>query len=133
MQILLTHFDSLLPLRIFSPRCRHVKDATAKPLAALRGDTFTKTWRIRNNDTKVAWPEGCFLIRIGGEAFNMVPRVQTGALAPGATVDINVKGEAPGKCGRYTSYWRMVFPDGVTRFGQRMWIDLHVTPSGGIT
>jgi len=32
---------------------------------------------------------------------------------------------APGKPGRYVSYWRLSTPDG-TRFGQRVWVDVIV-------
>ena len=107
-------------------RCRVVRDAAAQPLVARPRETFTKTWRIRNNDTKVSWPPGCLLTRIGGEELGTAERVQASGLGPGETVEIQMRGHAPVKCGRYTSYWRMVHPDGTTRFGQRMWIDLHV-------
>jgi len=35
---------------------------------------------------------------------------------------------SPSRAGRYIGYWRLSSPDG-TRFGQRVWVDVVVSPS----
>jgi len=85
---------------------------------------FVKIWKIRNEGT-CAWPEATRLIFVGGDKLSNLEAIPVPAIEPNSEVDIAVDMVAPGKPGRYVSYWRLSTPDG-TRFGQRVWVDVIV-------
>jgi len=85
---------------------------------------FVKIWKIRNEGT-CAWPEATRLIFVGGDKLSNLEAITVPAIEPNSEVDIAVDMVAPGKPGRYVSYWRLSTPDG-TRFGQRVWVDVIV-------
>jgi Ig-like domain from next to BRCA1 gene len=87
--------------------------------------TFTKTWRIRNNGT-CTWNSSYSLIfdhqdRMGVSS-GYSQSLTSGVVNPGQTVDLSVNLTAPASPGTYTGYWRMRDPGGVL-FG--------ITPTGG--
>lgn len=101
------------------PRAEFVKDVTVPDGTNMRpNQSFTKTWRYRNNGT-VPWGEGVKLVfvsgsvqgntsnRMGGPDAVNVPNV-----APGDQADISVNLVAPAAPGRYRSYWRLQLPNG---------------------
>jgi uncharacterized protein YkwD len=77
-----------------------------------KGQTFTKTWRVRNTGT-CAWV-GYSLVYAGGELMsaplvNALPVVQ-----PGEYVDVTVVMVAPGNGGQYSSDWTFQNAQGET-------------------
>jgi len=80
-----------------------------------QGDTFAKTWRIRNVGT-CDWGAGYTLVFAGGDAMsaplsNPLPEIPHDTLA-----DISVNLTAPARGGVYQSNWEFQGPDG-ERFG----------------
>eukprot|EP00742_Colponemidia_sp_Colp-10_P000850 GILJ01000923.1.p1 GENE.GILJ01000923.1~~GILJ01000923.1.p1 ORF type:complete len:671 (-),score=100.90 GILJ01000923.1:153-2165(-) len=89
---------------------------------------FVKIWRMRNDGT-AAWPEGCTLKFVGGDALavNNLQSLPVPTVAPGGECDISVDMITPTTLGRYTSFWRLVLPGGNQRFGHRIWVDIIVS------
>lgn len=74
------------------------------------GQSFIKTWRIRNDGTCVWGPGQTVhsLAHTGGERLNAPEQVPLPALVqPGETVDISVTMQAPAEEGRYVSSWML--------------------------
>lgn len=71
------------------------------------GETFTKTWRLKNNGV-CTWTSGYQLIFDSGDSMNG-PATQplAGSVAPGQTVDISVNLKAPATAGTYRGYWKL--------------------------
>eukprot|EP00743_Colponemidia_sp_Colp-15_P001546 GILK01001688.1.p1 GENE.GILK01001688.1~~GILK01001688.1.p1 ORF type:complete len:665 (+),score=86.75 GILK01001688.1:126-2120(+) len=89
---------------------------------------FVKIWRMRNDGT-AAWPEGCTLKFVGGDALavNNLQSLPVPSVAAGDECDISVDMITPATLGRYTSFWRLVLPGGNQRFGHRIWVDIIVS------
>ena len=80
------------------------------------GNTFIKTWRIRNNGT-TTWTTNYKLVFVSGTQMTNVSSVNLPYnVAPGQTVDISVQMTAPTEAGSYKSEWMLVNETG-TRFG----------------
>ena len=80
------------------------------------GNTFIKTWRIRNNGT-TTWTTNYKLVFVSGTQMASVSSVNLPyTVAPGQTVDISVQMTAPTAAGSYKSEWMLVNESG-TRFG----------------
>ena len=80
------------------------------------GNTFIKTWRIRNNGT-TTWTTNYKLVFVSGTQMASVSSVNLPyTVAPGQTVDISVQMTAPTEAGSYKSEWMLVNESG-TRFG----------------
>jgi len=69
------------------------------------GDTFTKTWRLKNIGTCV-W-SGFSLVFDSGDLMGGVSPTAIGSVSPGATVDVSVALQAPATNGGYRGYWRI--------------------------
>lgn len=72
-----------------------------------RGQTFTKTWRIRNTGT-CTWTTAYDLVFVSGERLggkNVV--ALPAAVEPGRSVDVSVPFTAPNQDGRYRGYWKL--------------------------
>jgi len=69
------------------------------------GDSFTKTWRLKNIGT-CSWTPSYATVFVNGASMSG-PAVQAlvGNVNPGQTVDISVNLTAPEADGTYTSYW----------------------------
>ncbi len=83
-----------------------VKDVTIPDGTAIGpGETFTKTWRLRNAGT-CSWTPGYAVVFISGNDMDG-PSVQalTGNVNPGQTVDLSVELTAPDGEGNYTGHW----------------------------
>jgi hypothetical protein len=80
----------------------------------LVGQTFVKTWRLRNLGT-CTWTSGYQLIFDSGDLMGATsPQpLTTGTVAPGQTVDISITLTAPATPGSYRGYWRIRNPAGV--------------------
>ncbi|MCP4143075.1 MAG: hypothetical protein GY755_22780 [Chloroflexi bacterium] len=71
------------------------------------GETFTKTWRVKNIGT-CAWTSDYDLVFVSGEKMGGVsPQPMLGNVAPGSTVDISVNFTAPTESGNYVSSWQI--------------------------
>jgi hypothetical protein len=81
--------------------------------AFLPGQTFTKTWRLRNVGT-CTWTSSYALVFVDGEALNATsPVALPASVPPQSDVDLSVTMTAPGVPGTYTSNWMLRSPGGV--------------------
>ncbi len=71
------------------------------------GDTFTKTWRLKNTGT-CSWTPSYAVVFVSGAQMNG-PAVQAlaGNVNPGQTVDVTVNLTAPTANGTYTGHWAL--------------------------
>lgn len=99
------------------------------------GETFTKTWRLRNIGS-CEWSKESALIFYGGEIMGAPAQVKINkAVKPGETVDVSASMRAPDDPGTYTGYWRMRSWNGVV-FGigadaaQSFWAKIQVVEAG---
>jgi hypothetical protein len=82
----------------------------------LPGQTFTKTWRLRNTGT-CTWSTAYALVFVDGDSLNAAsPAPLAANIAPQSEVDLSVSMIAPGVPGTYTSNWMLRSPSG-TNFG----------------
>ncbi len=68
------------------------------------GESFVKTWRLRNNGT-CDWPEGTVLAFVSGSKMGGPDSVQVGAVKAGQSVEISVNLVAPAESGNFTGMW----------------------------
>ena len=91
---------------------RYVADVTIPDNTQLdNGETFVKTWRVRNSGT-CAWLEDTVLAFTDGTQMGAPDSVAVGAVEPGAEKEVSVDMEAPAEAGHYTGVWRMRVADG---------------------
>jgi hypothetical protein len=98
------------------------------------GETFTKTWRLKNTGT-TTWTTGYALIYISGSLMDAPPTVPLPqAVAPGETVDLSVDLVAPSDKGIFQAFWKLrnasgqvfgVGADGIDAF----WVTISVNES----
>lgn len=71
------------------------------------GDTFTKTWRLRNNGS-CTWTSDYDLVFANGDSMGGPASVSlTGTVAPNQTVDVSVDLTAPNSPGTYRGNWKL--------------------------
>jgi methionine-rich copper-binding protein CopC len=81
------------------------------------GESFTKTWRLKNTGT-CTWNSNYKLVFVDGNQMSGPSSVKlNGFVKPGESVDILVDFKAPTKPGTYTGYWRLQSEDG-NKFAQ---------------
>ncbi|MFO7584209.1 MAG: NBR1-Ig-like domain-containing protein [Anaerolineales bacterium] len=87
---------------------RFITDVTIPDGAVMQpGQTFTKTWRLRNVGT-CTWTGGYQLIFDQGEIMSgPVSQPFAGDVPPGHEVDLSVALKAPDNPGTYRGYWRI--------------------------
>ena len=98
-------------------------NTTMKP-----GQTFTKTWRVRNNGTCV-WDAGFKLSFVGGDAMGGTSLVLGKAVNPGEEIEISVPMVAPSTAGSIRGNWKMATTTG-TFFGDEIYLIIVVSGSG---
>jgi len=89
------------------------------------GESFTKTWQLRNSGTCV-WDGAYNFVFVGGEQMSgpsSAPIADTVAL--GETINISVSLVAPTASGTYRGNWRIAAPDG-TFFGDTPFVKIVV-------
>jgi hypothetical protein len=88
------------------------------------GESFTKTWRIRNAGT-CSWTPSYAVVFVSGNDMDG-PSVQAleGNVNPGQTVDLSVNLKAPSNQGDYTGNWGLRNASGVV-FGH-FWVKITV-------
>lgn len=98
-----------------TPTCdvgQFIKDVTIPDGTTFApGETFTKTWRIRNAGT-CTW-SGYALVFDSGDAMNGASPIAIGTVGPGQEVDVSVNLTAPATSGSYRGYWRIRNASGV--------------------
>lgn len=92
--------------------------------AMVPGQTFTKTWKVRNSGS-CAWDSGFKLISTGGDAMGGTAKTLGQSVAPGAEIDISVPMTAPNKTGSVRGNWRMSTANG-TAFGDELYVIINL-------
>jgi hypothetical protein len=83
-----------------------VKDVTIPDGAAIKaGETFVKTWRLKNRGTCTWTPDYALVFSVGAKMGDTVAVKLPDYVAPGNTVDISVALTAPVHPGQYSGYW----------------------------
>jgi len=95
------------------------------------GSAFLKIWRFRNNGS-ARWPQGTALVRVDRANELSAPEAISLATipAPEEEVDVSVMLQAPRNIGQYTSYFKMMAPNG-KKFGQRIRCQILSVSVGG--
>ncbi len=88
------------------------------------GQSFTKTWRVKNCGT-AAWGTGASLRFVKGDQMGALDSVPVDDVAPGDSIDISVEMVAPGESGTYRGDWRLQLADG-TWLGGPVWLIIVV-------
>jgi len=101
-------------------------NTTMKP-----GQTFTKTWRVRNNGT-CAWESGFKFNFIGGEAMGGATLTLDKAVNPGTETELSVTMTAPNTSGSHRSNWRMATGAGAN-FGDEVYVIIVISGSASTT
>ena len=118
-----------------------VKDVTISDgTKFLPGETFTKTWRLKNRGT-CTWTADYMLVFTSGEPMGGTTALRLpGNVYPGQTVDVSVTLTAPAKRGHYVGYWMLRSSSGVLfgygdRANQPFYVDINVDdlPHGAVT
>ncbi|MCI0518908.1 MAG: hypothetical protein L0Z70_01460 [Chloroflexi bacterium] len=89
-------------------RAEFVKDVTVPDGTEMdAGETFVKTWRLRNNGS-CTWNSSYALVYSGGANLNAPASVPLpGSVAPGQTVDVSVNLRAPDDGGDFRSDFKL--------------------------
>jgi hypothetical protein len=88
------------------------------------GQTFNKTWRLRNRGT-CNWGDGYTFVFESGQAMTNITSMPVPATAPNATADLTVPMTAPTTTGPVQGFWQLRSPAG-TVFGPRVWVLIQV-------
>jgi hypothetical protein len=88
------------------------------------GQTFVKTWRVRNSG-QTRWVDGYVLAFVSGDALGTPPTVPIPQAKPNELVDVSVTLTAPSAAGIYNSQWRLRSPGG-TLFGATLTAQIEV-------
>ena len=92
------------------------------------GESFIKTWRLRNTGT-CPWEPGTVLVFSSGDQMGGPASVTVGPVVPGATTDVSVNQTAPMAPGTYRGNWQLQTPAGV-RFGAIPYLRIVVAGAG---
>jgi len=84
-----------------------------------------KTWRVKNIGA-CAWPDGCILMYSSGDKVFEAREFITKTVHPGDEIDLSIDVTTPARGGRYTTFFRMMTPNGKQAFGPHLWIDVNV-------
>jgi len=107
---LLTDTPTVTPTATLAPidRVEFVADVTVPDGEAHKGgETFVKTWRLKNSGTST-WTTDYALVFVSGDQMNAPKSVPLpSAVAPEQTVDISVNLTAPNTLGAHTGFWLM--------------------------
>lgn len=92
------------------------------------GESFTKTWRLKNAGT-CSWTPSYAVVFSNGDSMSGPASVAlTTNVNPGQTVDISINLKAPSTSGNYTSYWKLRNAAGVTF--ATFYVDIKVGGTG---
>ena len=88
------------------------------------GQTFTKTWKVKNSGT-CAWDAGFKFAFTGGDAMGGTTYTLPSSVAAGAVTDISVAMTAPNKTGTLRGNWRMSTASGQF-FGDEVYVQVVI-------
>jgi len=91
-------------------RAQFIRDVTVPDGSSFTpGDTFTKTWRLRNTGSCTWTATNYKLVFTGGDAFGVATsQALTKDVPPWSYVDLSITGMiAPANPGKYFSYWKL--------------------------
>lgn len=103
----------------------YVTDLTipdGQPVAA--GNTFTKSWRIKNTGT-CPWTTDCSFAFVSGSQMNGKNYYFPTTVYPGNTIDISIDMTAPSAAGTYQGNWQLMTPQGKA-VGYQLWVQIVV-------
>ena len=103
---------------------RYVGETIADLTMVRPAQPFVQTWTLENRGTQ-RWPEGCALVRTGGEVMGAPPAVPLPPTDPGERASVSVPFVAPLVAGSYTSTWQPADAAGA-RFGDPVWVTVFV-------
>jgi hypothetical protein len=92
------------------------------------GQTFTKTWEVRNSGS-CAWDSGFKFSFTGGEQMGGTTYTLPSSVAAGALTQISVPMTAPNKTGTLRGNWRMSTASGQF-FGDEVYVQVVMGGSG---
>ncbi|MGZ6346107.1 MAG: NBR1-Ig-like domain-containing protein [Anaerolineales bacterium] len=114
-----------------------VSDVTIPDNTAMNpGQTFTKTWQVKNTGT-CNWDAGFKFVFISGDSMGGIPLVLVTPVSPGGLMDISIAMTAPSKAGAVRGHWRMSTASGAL-FGADVFVAIIVgnstsTPTATVT
>jgi len=91
------------------------------------GESFTKTWRLRN-DGSCAWTEEYTVAFVSGNQLGGKTTSLPRTIGINETLDISVEMKAPLLAGEYTSNWTIRNQNGIS-FGDLFYVQIVVTSS----
>lgn len=120
-----------------------VKDVTVPDGTTFSpGETFTKTWRLKNRGT-CTWTPDYMLVYTSGTQMGGTTAVRLpGYVSPGQTVDVSVTLTAPDTSEKYVGYWMLRNPSGALfgygdKANQAFYVEIKVKktdlPHGTVT
>jgi hypothetical protein len=119
-------------------RITWVKDVTIPDGTDLvPGESFTKTWRLRNSGT-CTWTSGYSLAFQSGDSMGAPANTQltTGTVAPGQEIDVSIELEAPTSAGTYQGYFKLRNTDGnvfgIGSDSDAFWVKIDVPEVSGV-
>ena len=89
------------------------------------GETFEKTWAIRNTGS-IPWTESYALANVGGAELGETRQIGVAGVAPQEVAHVTVRLTAPAAAGRAIGRWRMRNPRGEF-FGSTLFVAIVVT------
>jgi hypothetical protein len=92
------------------------------------GESFTKTWRLKNAGTCSWTPSYAVVFSNGDSMSGPATQALSATVNPGQTVDISVNLKAPSTPGDYTGYWKLRNAAGVTF--ATFYVDIKIGGSG---
>jgi hypothetical protein len=88
------------------------------------GETFTKTWELRNTGS-CAWSKRYSIVFVGGSDMQTSSADLDTAVAVGASGHVSAELTAPEDEGTFTGYWQLADATG-TLFGQQVYVQIVV-------
>jgi hypothetical protein len=86
--------------------------------------SFVKIWTVQNSGAS-AWPAGCRLVTVGGDALSVdIESDPLPPVLPGTEIAVMLDAKAPSAVGSFTQFFRMADAHG-TVFGERLWISIN--------
>jgi Ig-like domain from next to BRCA1 gene len=124
-----------LPVSGGTDKAEFVLDVTVPDGTVFKpGDTFVKTWRLKNAGTST-WTPAFFLVYVSGTQMgSAAPLPLQNNVPPGQTVDLSVSLTAPTATGNYVGYYMLRNPNqhnfGLAPNGETPFY-VYITVSGG--